>query len=103
MSSLKTVIHIRNRFRPLAGKWINELPIFLPNIANLKVSVPLRGSGLMNEGKTGFKIPELNVSVPLRGSGLMNLIQKQNGSNVPVVSVPLRGSGLMNVENYLTT
>ena len=39
------------RFRPLAGKWINELEVkrSMQTPPTEQVSVPLRGSGLMND------------------------------------------------------
>ena len=61
------------------------------------VSVPLRGSGLVNRQQL-FTGLVWAVSVPLRGSGLVNLLWARLyfGEEEDDVSVPLRGSGLVN-------
>ena len=65
-----------------------------------KVSVPLRGSGLMNLNDIRQQ-ERVKVSVPLRGSGLMNMSLQLIAPALSLVSVPLRGSGLMNLQKLL--
>ena len=70
--------------------------------ASITVSVPLRGSGLVNYLGLLTADRIQTVSVPLRGSGLVNgNCSISSHDTREQVSVPLRGSGLVNVLCWL--
>ncbi len=60
-----------------------------------KVSVPSRGSSILNKGGYIFGIGEKTVSVPSRGSSILNEIIDTYPYDI-FVSVPSRGSSILN-------